>query len=62
MARKSKLCRVEQDGALYRVVEADGSIAAGVSAPADGGGFRNERDAQHVVAQINDRRKGKPNG
>lgn len=62
MARKPKLCRVEKDGALYRVVDADGSVVTGVTAPADGGGFYNERNAQHVAATINERRKGKPNG
>lgn len=62
MARKPKLCRVEQDGALYRVVDADGSVVTGVTAPSDGGGFYNKRDAQHVAAQINERRKDKANG
>lgn len=62
MARKPKLCTVKQDGPLYRVVDADGSVVTGVTAAADGGGFRNERDAQHVAAQINERRKDKANG
>jgi hypothetical protein len=62
MSKKPKLCTVKQDGPLYRVVDADGSVAAGVTAPADGGGFFNERDAQHVAAQINERRKAKANG
>ncbi len=62
MAKKPKLCKAVQDGALWRVVEHDGSIASGVSTPADGGGFHDKRDAEHVAAQINERREVKPNG
>lgn len=59
MSKKPKLCTVAQDGSVWRVVEKDGSVAAGVTAPVDGGGFADKRDADHVAATINERRKAK---
>ena len=52
--------KVIPDGSRFRVVEHNGSPANGDRAPADGGGFDNERDALHLAAQINERRKAKP--
>ncbi len=62
MSKKLKPCTVEQDGPLWRVVEANGSKPAGVSNHSDGGGFANKRDAEHLAATINERRKAKANG
>lgn len=59
MSKKPKLCKVEQDGPLWRVLDHDGSVAMGVTTPADGGGFYDKRDAEHVAATINERRKAK---
>lgn len=50
------LVKVISNGPIYRVVEEDGSLANGAAAPSDGGGFDNEKQAQHLAASINERR------
>ncbi len=59
MSKKPKLCTVAQDGPVWRVVDHDGKVAMGATTPADGGGFADKRDADHVAATINERRKAK---